>query len=63
MGTAAEKSSTESPSDSALAQESTSPLIVGPGHGGLWLFRCDADRGSDGLKTRVSGSRNTVDKR
>jgi len=38
MGTAAETGTSQSPPDSAVAQESTSPHIVGPWHAGLSWF-------------------------
>jgi hypothetical protein len=60
MGTAAQTRAVESSLDSTLAQESTSPHIVGRWHAGLWLSGCGGDRGNSFSETsgiRIAGNR------
>ena len=59
VGTAAERPSAESPPDSAVAQESTSPHMVGPCHVGLLLFHCCCMLRGNSSRRMVSGLRET----
>jgi hypothetical protein len=55
LGTAAEMGAVGSALDSAVAEESTSPRIVGPWRAGLSLFHCGRDRGGNSARAMVSG--------
>ena len=60
LGTAAETGAVESPPDTAVAQESTSPHIVGPWHAGLSWFTVARAPCSNSIKTnrvRSAGDR------
>ena len=60
VGTAAETGAVESPPDSAVAQESTSPHIVGPWQAGLLWFSVALKSAAISSRGMMSGARATV---